>query len=417
MRSFFLGVLMCIVSLPASGEDGFAVRDGDTVVFLGDSITAARTYGKLIENYTLLRFPGRKVRFYNAGIGGDTATGGLKRLDRDVFSRGATVLTVAYGVNDIGWGVRADEAHKQAHLDAIRGIVEACQKQNVRAYICSPAITSEDPDKAEVGFLQKMCDEAHAVARSMGASVIDVQRSMREVQRRVIAANASIADEAKHTKLHAADGVHLNELGQLAMAAAILKGLGAPAEVSSAVIDAEEPQVVEAKGCRVTDVAKVNDGVEFTRLDEGLPLNQGLFFALNFRFVPLHQDLNRYLLTVRGLPAGRYAVSADGRNIATYTASQLAAGVNIASMTASAWQPGGPWDAQAHVLKTLTDARHDLGTSELLAELYLPGGALAEPLSAPAADADLQLVELQRLVGKPRPYRFTVRVAAEAHKT
>ncbi len=30
----------------------FAIRDGDTVAFLGDSITTARTYGKIIENYT-----------------------------------------------------------------------------------------------------------------------------------------------------------------------------------------------------------------------------------------------------------------------------------------------------------------------------------------------------------------------------
>ena len=47
----------------------FALRDGDTVVFLGDSITAARTYGKIVENYTLLRFPDRKVHFLNAGLG------------------------------------------------------------------------------------------------------------------------------------------------------------------------------------------------------------------------------------------------------------------------------------------------------------------------------------------------------------
>src|SRR5262245_2740383 len=79
----------------------FALRDGDTVVFLGDSITAARTYGKIIENYTLLRFPDRKMRFINSGVGGDTAAGGLKRLDRDVFAHKPTVLFVAYGVNDI----------------------------------------------------------------------------------------------------------------------------------------------------------------------------------------------------------------------------------------------------------------------------------------------------------------------------
>src|SRR6186713_1272619 len=99
--------VVCVVSwVIAAGlsstarADEFALRDGDTVVFLGDSITAARTYGKLIENYTLLRFPDRKVRFVNAGVGGDTAAGGLKRLDRDVFAHKPTVLVVAYGVND-----------------------------------------------------------------------------------------------------------------------------------------------------------------------------------------------------------------------------------------------------------------------------------------------------------------------------
>src|SRR5262245_26457594 len=84
-----LVLLGAVRPLAARGE--FALRDGDTVVFLGDSITAARTYGKIVERYTLLRYPDRKVHFINAGWGGDTAAGGLGRLDRDVFARGATV--------------------------------------------------------------------------------------------------------------------------------------------------------------------------------------------------------------------------------------------------------------------------------------------------------------------------------------
>src|SRR4051812_12071949 len=128
--------LVLITLAPRAGRADYALRDGDTVVFLGDSITAARTYGKIVENYTLLRFPDRKVRFHNAGWGGDTAAGGLKRLDRDVFARGATVVIVAYGVNDIGWGGKADAEHKQIYLDSIRGIVERCKGRGVRAFIC-----------------------------------------------------------------------------------------------------------------------------------------------------------------------------------------------------------------------------------------------------------------------------------------
>ncbi len=158
-RSIGRVALLCILvggPWPRATRADYALRDGDTVVFLGDSITAARTYGKIVENYTLLRFPGRKVRFVNSGRGGDTAAGGLKRLDRDVFAHGATVLIVAYGVNDIGWGLKADDEHKQAYLDGIRGVVDRCKEHKVRVFVCSAAITAENPDQAESGFLQRM---------------------------------------------------------------------------------------------------------------------------------------------------------------------------------------------------------------------------------------------------------------------
>ena len=169
---------------PCMTRGEFALRDGDTVVFLGDSITAARTYGKIVENYTLLRFPFRKVRFINSGWGGDTAAGGLKRLERDVFRHGATVLIVAYGVNDIGWGTKADAEHKRIYLDGIRGIVEQCKARGVRVYIGSAAVTAENPDTAESGFLQTMCDEGMALARSLGEHSIDIERTMRSIHAR-----------------------------------------------------------------------------------------------------------------------------------------------------------------------------------------------------------------------------------------
>ncbi|MEP0844160.1 MAG: hypothetical protein HRF43_15775 [Phycisphaerae bacterium] len=400
----------CLLGLGlAARADDFAIRDADTVVFLGDSITAARAYGQVIENYTLLRYPGRNVRFHNAGWGGDTAAGGLKRLERDVFARGATLLTVAYGVNDIGWVLKADDEHRQLYLDSIRGIVEACKKKGVRVFICSAAITAGD--KGEDDYLQKMCNEGMAIARAAGEGAIDVMGSMREIQKRVRQWTAAHKD-AKDT-LHAADGVHLSDLGQLAMAYAILKGLGAPADVSSATLSARDAGAVEAKGCRISDVRVSDDGrrIAFTRLDEGLPLNLEPLWQLQFRFIPFPDQLNRYLLAVKDLPAGRYEITADGRAVGTFDAGQLSAGVNLSSATADPWQPGGPWDAQAHLLKRLTEARNHVAVNAMWAPRYLEGTSNLAGVTADLAELDAAIVRAQRNVARPVAYRFEVRPA------
>ncbi|MBP3954393.1 SGNH/GDSL hydrolase family protein [Gemmata sp. G18] len=411
MRSprYLLAVLTVLLPISAIRADEFALRDGDTVVFLGDSITAAQTYGKIVENYTLLRYPDRKVRFVNAGVGGDTAAGGLKRLERDVLAHKPTVVTVAYGINDIGWGTKADAEHKKAYLDGIRGIVEACKKREVRVYICSAAATAEDPAKSEAGYLQKMCDDGMELSRSLGGHAIDIQRAMRGVQKSIWAANAKVADKAKHDTLHAPDGVHLNDLGQLAMAYAILKGLGAPADVSAVTVDADGAKLVAAKGCAVKDLTSRDGALEFTRLDEGLPFNYGIFYALNYRYVPVPSELNRYLLTVKSLPKGRYEVTADGRGLGVFTAEQLAGGVDLASATADPWQPGGPWNAQANALKALTDARYEVLSAGAQLRAAIPGSPAAGQLGKQSGEFDTKIVEMQRNVAKPQPYQFVVK--------
>lgn len=407
IKSCVLAVAFLLVTIVVRADD-FAIRNGDTVAFLGDSITAARTYGKLIENYTLLRFPNRRARFINVGKGGDTAAGGLARLELDVFGRGATVLIVAYGVNDIGWGFHADEEHKQRYLNAIGEIVRQCRDRGVRVYICSAAVTGADPDKTENDFLQTMCDEGMKLARENGGHSIDVQRTMREIQKRVWKSNESIEDVAKKNSLHAADGVHLNELGQTAMAYALLKGLGAPADVSSVSLDAKEKKLLASAGCRISDISGTAERLEFTRLDEGLPLNGETFFALHFRFVPIHEQFNRYLLQVKSLPEGNYDLIVDDRKVGTYPSDQLEGGVNVSSTTPDPWIPGGPWDAQANILHTLTESRDKLDLSALLTNAHLPGQTLAQEFVAEVRKANTQLEEMQRQIAKPRPYRFVV---------
>ena len=52
-----LALAALVLLAPGDGSAEYALRDGDTVVFLGDSITAARTYG----------FPGSEIDLARRG--------------------------------------------------------------------------------------------------------------------------------------------------------------------------------------------------------------------------------------------------------------------------------------------------------------------------------------------------------------
>jgi lysophospholipase L1-like esterase len=400
---------LCLVPDLQAVAGEFLLHDNDTVAFLGDSITAARGYPKTVELYTVMRYPDRKIKFYNAGKGGDTAQTSINRLERDVFAHKATVMLVALGVNDIGWGMKADAEHKKLYLDSIRTLINRCKEKNVRVIVCSPAITAENPETAEKGFLQHMADEGVAEAKSLGCDTIDILRGMREIQRAIWKFNAGEPDKSKHVTLHAADGIHLNDLGQLVMAFAILKGLGAPAHVSSMTIDARSGKITAADGCRVTDVEVQKDGVAFTRTDDGLPLNRGILSGLDTRWVPIPDRLNKYELRATNLPVGKYAVRAGGRPLGALTAEQLSQGVNIASMTADAWEPGGPWDAQSDVVKELVDARDKMLFGSLLLRTYDANHPDKATLDDAIQKLDDGFINLERQTARPQPYRFEIK--------
>ncbi len=101
--SLILGLGLSAGMLLAQG--GFYLKDGDRVVFYGDSITEQRLYTTFVESYVLTRFPQLKVSFVHSGVGGDRVTGGWAgeidlRLNRDVFAYRPTVMTIMLGMND-----------------------------------------------------------------------------------------------------------------------------------------------------------------------------------------------------------------------------------------------------------------------------------------------------------------------------
>lgn len=139
---------VCSAACPTYGQSSasnFGLRDGDHVIFYGDSITDQRQYTEDVEEYVLTRFPAWKVSFHNAGVGGDKVSGGWAgpidlRLDRDVFAWHPDVITIMLGMNDFYY--RPDQSGIfSTYVDGYRHIVESMQKNlpNVRITLIEPS--------------------------------------------------------------------------------------------------------------------------------------------------------------------------------------------------------------------------------------------------------------------------------------
>jgi len=124
------------------------------------------------------------------------------------------------------------------------------------------------------------------------------------------------------------DPVHPGPPGQLMMAAALLKELGADGFVSSVALDASG-KVLEAKGCEVDAVKAEGGKLDFDRFDERLPFPIPDDARAVLPLYPVILDLSQYTLKVAGLKAGNYTLKIGGIKTATLAAKDLEAGVNL----------------------------------------------------------------------------------------
>ncbi len=89
----------------------FLVQDGQTYIFQGDSITDAGRraaaapfgagYAKLTIDLVTAKYPERRIRWINKGIGGNRVTQLAERWTDDVIRHRPDWLSVLIGINDV----------------------------------------------------------------------------------------------------------------------------------------------------------------------------------------------------------------------------------------------------------------------------------------------------------------------------
>ncbi|HZU25070.1 MAG TPA: SGNH/GDSL hydrolase family protein, partial [Bryobacteraceae bacterium] len=339
-RALFLVAALCVLACAA---DDFYLKNGDRVVFYGDSITDQRLYTVIAETYVVTRYPKLDVTFVHSGWGGDRVSGGGGgpidvRLKRDVIAWRPTVMTIMLGMNDGNYTTETEENDRKffdgyrSITDTIRAAVPAIRITAIRP---SPYDDVTRPPTFPGGYNEVMISYGKWIAnyaKQAGLNVADLNTA---VVRMLARADAQNHEEALKI---IPDRVHPAFAGHLIMAEELLKSWNARPVVSEVAIDASgsRPVVSAADHAQVTELSAAS-GLAWTQLDDALPLpfaawNKGKNdgpLSLVFNSSDVTEALNEEGLRVTGLKDGVYSLKIDGEDAGTFNNDRLAQGINL----------------------------------------------------------------------------------------
>ena len=333
---------LVLLALPAVGQSAFYLKDHDTVVFYGDSITDQRLYTVAAETFVLTRFPNLQVKFVHSGWSGDKVSGGgggpiETRLKRDVFPYHPTVVTVMLGMND-GRYRRFDDGIFDTFKSGYEKILAAIRQElpDTRFTLIEPSPyddVTRSPAFADgynsvlVRYGLYLRDLATRTGNSMPA---DLNAGVVEMLRRAYAA------DPLNAKRIIPDRVHPGWAGHLIMATELLKAWNAPKLVSSVEIDAKEMAAVTADNTAVVGLRELDGGVVWTQKDFALPMpvpDQDAATLLAVRSSDFMDRLNVEWLRVTGLDERRkFSLAINGLTAGEFTGAQLSGGMNLAKL-------------------------------------------------------------------------------------
>lgn len=395
------------VALPAAAQ--FQIRNGDRVVFYGDSITDQRLYTTFTETYVLTRFPDLKVDFVHSGWGGDRVTGGGGgpidvRLKRDVLAYKPTVMTIMLGMNDASYRP-FDEGIFKTYSDGYRSIVKTVKAAlpAVRFTLIRPSPFDDVTRKPafEGGYnavLARYGDFVAGLAAETGQTVADLNVPV------VAALQRAEATDHENAAKIIADRVHPGPAGQILMAECLLKAWKAPSVVSSVIISAAGRPKATVQNCRVSNLKTSNGTLSWTQKDKSLPMAVDMtdpVMALAINSSDFMDALNRETLQVAGLTANSYQLKIDGQEVATLQRADIEAGVNLALLRT-------PMFEQAARVHGLT-LEHNNIHFKRWREVQVPAQNAGKDVTAEMAALDQEeaaSVAKQRAAAKPVEHRY-----------
>lgn len=220
MRSLsLLAASLILVFSPLLRAGEILVKNGDTIAFMGDSITAQGAaspggYVRLVASG--LAAQGINVTVIPAGVSGHKSDQMLARLDSDVLSKKPTWMTLSCGVNDVWHGAKG--VPLDAYKTNITAILDHCQQAGVKVVILTATqikLPLTSPENVKLADYNTFLLET---AKARNLPVADLNAAM--------AAEQASLEKAGIKRVLTVDGVHMNIYGNLMMAKGVLAAFG-----------------------------------------------------------------------------------------------------------------------------------------------------------------------------------------------
>lgn len=391
-------LLAAILSMTLSAAEPF--RADDHWIAIGDSITYGGAYPLNVELFYLTRQPTAALTYTNAGIGGDTAGGVLRRFDWDIAATQPTVATVMLGMNDVGRDNYAEgpddsiiiQKRQNRIVDYeknLRAIVARLKTLGSRVILLSP--TPYDDTARIEASLNPGCNDALAeLGRRARSIAAETDSEFIDLHTRLTTLNRSLQKNDPAFTFLGGDRIHPGATGHFVVAYYFLQAQGVRGTVAIAHLDAKTGGIRKAAHCEVTALTATPQTVSFDYLAAALPFPIPEDAAAALDWIPFQSELNREELRVRGLAAGSYQLQIDEQEIATLAATDLARGINLAEL-------GTPQLAQAREVLEILKKRW-----ELIARLraiatveYQLGNDLPRPIAVAVLEAPLAIWEAE----------------------
>ena len=295
-------------------------------------------------------------------------------------------MTTCYGMNDGHYGPITSEV-ANTFRTAQTAIIDSFKKNGVRAMVIGSRrsawtpISTTTANAAEANVYNKtlgaLAEINKDIAQQEGIPYADVYGAMLTTMQK------SKAKFGDGYNFGGGDGVHPGPNGHLVMAYAFLKALGCDGNIGTITV---EPALNHAEATAGHEIVSYQDGTVTVKSSRypfcfsGDLTNQDPnTTAAVTQFFPFNNDLNRFLLVVKGMTSSKAKVT-WGATTKEYTAEELAKGVNLA---ADFFQ--NPFSDQFNQVHNAVEAQQNQET--LLSKMFMHNAADWKANFAPGVDA------------------------------